>query len=231
LKSQIRIEHPREERRLTISRRLPKERRRSQLLQTALAIVREEGTEALTLAHLAERAGVTKPIAYEHFGTRAGLLIALFRDYDERTAIAVREALQTGGATLEEVATILGTAYIDTCLNMGSEIGAIYDALSASAETESFRREWRAFLVEEFRAALEPFVNLSHEQSTAVLMGVIGAAQTLASSAAAGEISRSLASETLVRLIVGAFDAPLPIAPNSAAVPRAKRRDLTRLER
>ncbi|MHC8285601.1 helix-turn-helix domain-containing protein [Pseudomonas sp. XS1P51] len=33
------------------------------------------GTDALTLATLAERAGVTKPVAYEHFRTRSGLLI------------------------------------------------------------------------------------------------------------------------------------------------------------
>ncbi len=33
-----------------------------------------KGTDALTLGHVAECAGVSKPIAYEHFGTRAGLL-------------------------------------------------------------------------------------------------------------------------------------------------------------
>jgi AcrR family transcriptional regulator len=43
---------------------MSKEERRRQLLDTASDIVRSEGTEALTLGHLAERAGVTKPIAY-----------------------------------------------------------------------------------------------------------------------------------------------------------------------
>jgi AcrR family transcriptional regulator len=192
-------------------------------MQTALDIVREEGTEALTLARLAERAGVTKPIAYEHFGTRAGLLVALFRDYDDRTTIAVRAALQAGAATLEEVAAILATAYIDTCLNMGPEIAAIYDALSASAETESFRREWRDFLVEEFRAALRPFVTLEHQQTTAVLHGVLGAAQELVQSAATQIISRSLAVGTLERLIVGAFIVTTEPRVSSPAPPRAER--------
>jgi AcrR family transcriptional regulator len=54
-------------------KRLPKEQRREQLLDTALAIVREQGTDAITLSYVAERAGVSKPIAYGHFGTRAGL--------------------------------------------------------------------------------------------------------------------------------------------------------------
>ena len=65
---------------------MSKDQRRAQLLETAAVIVRAEGTDALTLARLAEQAGVTKPIAYEHFGTRAGLLIALYRYFDERQA-------------------------------------------------------------------------------------------------------------------------------------------------
>ena len=60
---------------------MPKEQRRIQLLETASAIVRAGGTDALTLAHLAEQAGVTKPIAYEHFGTRAGLPIPPYPAY------------------------------------------------------------------------------------------------------------------------------------------------------
>jgi len=50
------------------SSRLPKAERR-QLLAIALVIVREEGADRLTLGHLAARAGVSKPITYEHFGT------------------------------------------------------------------------------------------------------------------------------------------------------------------
>lgn len=135
------------------SKRMAKDQRRQQLMQVALEIVRDEGTEALTLARLAERAGVTKPIAYEHFGTRAGLLIALFRDYDDKTTVAVRAALATGGKTLEDAASILSTAYVDTCLSMGPEVNAIFDALSANEETEEFRQSWREFLISEFRAA------------------------------------------------------------------------------
>src|SRR5437868_5515773 len=122
---------------------MAKEQRRSQLLQTALTIVREEGTEALTLAYLAERAGVTKPIAYEHFGTRAGLLIALYRDYDDRQTAALRAALSTGGKRIADVATILSTAYVDCSLSMGPEIRAIFDALSASEEMEDFQQSCR----------------------------------------------------------------------------------------
>jgi AcrR family transcriptional regulator len=184
---------------------MAKDERRRQLLDTALAIVREEGTDGLTLARLAERAGVTKPIAYEHFGTRAGLLIALFRDYDDRTTLAVRAALASGGKTLGDVASILAAAYMDACLSMGPEVGAIFDALSASEETEDFRRSFRAFLIGEFRRAFAPFVKFSGRAGKATLIGILGAAETLAEEASAGRLSRNEAVASLTRIILGAI--------------------------
>jgi AcrR family transcriptional regulator len=184
---------------------MAKDERRRQLLDTALAIVREEGTDGLTLARLAERAGVTKPIAYEHFGTRAGLLIALFRDYDDRTTLAVRAALASGGKTLGDVASILAAAYMDACLSMGPEVGAIFDALSASEETEDFRRSFRAFLIGEFRRAFAPVVKFSGRAGKATLIGILGAAETLAEEASAGRLSRNEAVASLTRIILGAI--------------------------
>src|SRR5262245_3967409 len=184
---------------------MAKEERRRQLMETALAIVRDEGTEALTLARLAERAGVTKPIAYAHFGTRAGLLVALFRDYDDRTTVAVRAALASGGKSLQDVASILSTAYIDTCLSMGPEVSAVFDALSASAETGDFRRSFREFLVGEFRRAFAPFVKLPGRAGKALLIGLLGTAETLVEEASAGRISRSEAVAALTRIMLGAI--------------------------
>lgn len=187
------------------SKRMAKDRRRQQLMRVALDIVRQEGTEALTLARLAERAGVTKPIAYEHFGTRAGLLVALFRDHDERTTQAVRAALATGSTTLENVASILSTAYVDACLSMGPEINEIFDALSASEETQEFKRSWRDFLVSEFRAAFAPFVKLPRRQRTGLLIGILGAAESLSEAAGAGRLTRAEAIGALMRIMVSAL--------------------------
>lgn len=186
-------------------KRMAKDQRRLQLMQIALEIVRAEGTEALTLAHLAERAGVTKPIAYEHFGTRAGLLIALFRDYDDKTTEAVRAALASGGKTLEDAASILSKAYVDACLSMGPEVNAIFDALSASEETEEFRTSWRDFLISEFRTAFAPFVKLPRRSGTAVFVGILGAAKALAEAASADRLTRAEATGALTRIMLGAL--------------------------
>ena len=59
-------------------RRLPREARTRQLLEASWALIGDEGTDALTLGRLADVAGITKPVVYDHFGTRNGLLAALY---------------------------------------------------------------------------------------------------------------------------------------------------------
>lgn len=189
-------------------KRMPREQRRRQLMETAAAIVRAEGAEALTLAGLAERAGVTKPIAYEHFGTRAGLLIALYRDFDERRTSAVRTALANNACTLEDAVGILAAAYVDCVLESGPEYEAIAAALSASDETEDFRRSLRDGYADLYREALARFAPLSAPGGRAVMLGVIGAADLLSQSAAAGRMTREEAVAALSRIMLGAL-APL----------------------
>jgi AcrR family transcriptional regulator len=193
-------------RRITVaSKRMAKEQRRSQLLETASEIIRAEGTEVLTLARVAERAGVTKPIAYEHFGTRAGLLIALFRDYDERQTEAMRAALKSSGRTLEEVASIISAAYVDWEVAAGPEYGAIAAALSATEEMEEHLQACRDTFIDECRKAFAPFVKLPPQRGHTILLGIIGAAEALSRAAAAGRVSRAEAVSTLSRVMIGAL--------------------------
>ena len=72
---------------------MTREQRTRQLLDVAWALVRGEGTGALTLGRLAEAAGVTKPVAYDHFVTRNGLLAALYDDYDGRQTVVFHERI------------------------------------------------------------------------------------------------------------------------------------------
>jgi AcrR family transcriptional regulator len=109
--------------------RLPGQERHQQLLETARAIIREEGPAALTLIRLAERAGVTKPITYRHFRTREALLVALYREFDKRQTEAMAHALSRGGRSADAMASIVATAYVDCTLAAGAEIGWLTGAL------------------------------------------------------------------------------------------------------
>lgn len=187
------------------AKRLPHDKRRLQLLETAAAIVRAEGTDALTLARVAERAGVTKPIAYEHFETRAGLLVALYRHFDARQAEGARAALESRAHTLSDAVSILATSYVDCTLEAGREFGAIAAALAATEEMDDFRHVMREQYAELFRSALVRFIRLPNKSSKALLLGLIGAAEILSQAAAAGRLSRKDAINALTRTMQGAL--------------------------
>jgi AcrR family transcriptional regulator len=55
-------------------RRVPRELRRRHLLELATELFTERGFEAASMDELAERAGVSKPVIYDQFGSKDGLL-------------------------------------------------------------------------------------------------------------------------------------------------------------
>ena len=114
-------------------------------------------------------------------------------------------ALASGGTTLKNTASILSTAYVDCCLSMGPEINAIFDALSASEETQEFKRSWRDFLVSEFRTAFAPFVNLPRRQSTALWSGYSAQPKSLTEAAGADRLTRAETIGALTRIMVTAL--------------------------
>lgn len=58
-------------------RRMTAPARRDQLLDVTMEIVTEQGFPAVSMQSVAQRAGVSRPVVYEHFGTLHGLLEAL----------------------------------------------------------------------------------------------------------------------------------------------------------
>ncbi len=163
----------------TPPRRLTKDARRAQLLDVAYEIIESEGTDALTLARLAERAGVSKPIPYDHFGTRAGLLAALFQHFDEQQIERMRAALAQGGESLAGTARIAAAGYMDCLLSAGPAYEEICAALLAYEETKDFLQESRDRFIEEYRQVFAPFVPLDDDHGRGILVGLVGAAEAL----------------------------------------------------
>jgi AcrR family transcriptional regulator len=63
-------------------------RTRLALLAAARALVEQEGVPALTMASVAERAGVTRRSVYLHFATRTELITALYEYVNETAELA-----------------------------------------------------------------------------------------------------------------------------------------------
>ncbi len=182
-------------------RRLSRDDRHRQLLDMAWQLVHKEGTEALTLGRLAEQAGVTKPVVYDHFGTRAGLLAALYKDFDERQTALMEAAFEAGEATLLNKADIIASSYVDCVLLQGSEISGVIAALASSPELEKIKREYEAIFLEKCRNALARF-SPSGNISQAGLRAMLGAAEALSNAAASAEITAAQAKSELVETII-----------------------------
>jgi AcrR family transcriptional regulator len=184
--------------------RLSKEARREQLLDTAMAMVRSEGADALTLVTLAEAAGVSRPIVYDHFGTRPGLLLALYRRLDERHRAASAQALQEAGPAVDEIARVMSSAYFACATDM-PEFDAISAALKGNPEMEEIQHEMLASYGDWIAAALLPHSSLTSEALRLRCVGVLGAAETIAAELNRGQTTAAEAVTALTDLIVGSI--------------------------
>lgn len=64
--------------------RLPAARRRRQLLDVALSVFAERGFHPTSMNEIAEAAGVTKPVLYQHFRSKRALYLELLEDVGAR---------------------------------------------------------------------------------------------------------------------------------------------------
>lgn len=182
-------------------RRLSREERQRQLLDVAWQLIREEGTEALTLGRLAEMAGVTKPVVYDHFGTRAGLLAVLYQAFDARQTAQMDAALAASEPTLAARAEVIASSYVDCVLLQGREIPGVIAALASSPELERIKREYEVVFLDKCRKALAPFAARG-DVGQAGLRAMLGAAEALSHAAAVGEVTPGQAKDELYETIV-----------------------------
>ena len=73
--------------------RMPPEQRREQLLDATVALIAQRGYESVSMEGIARRAGVTKPVVYDLFGSLADLLEALLEREEERALAQLAELL------------------------------------------------------------------------------------------------------------------------------------------
>lgn len=189
-------------------KKLTKQERRGQLLATAWDIVREHGTDALTLGALAQRAGISKPIAYNHFQTRAGLMIALYEDINQRRLQTVAAALQAIPADLESVAAMLAAAYMACHAALGPEWHAIGAALRGDAEMQVYQQKMIDGYVQFFGRFLGPLSPLGSDEVQRRCIGIVGAAEALSNAMVLGRVSEDSAAADLASLTVTWLSAP-----------------------
>lgn len=89
-----------------MSTRLPAGARREQILDVAVQVFGQHGYHGASMNDVAEAAGVTKPVLYQHFDSKQDLYLALLQDVGHRMLHAIAKA--TAGAPNGKTQTELG---------------------------------------------------------------------------------------------------------------------------
>ena len=84
--------------------RLPAVRRRRQLLDVSLEVFARQGFHGTSMAEVAEAAGVTKPVLYQHFRSKRELYLELLDDVGQRLLEEVQKATAAAGGPRQQVA-------------------------------------------------------------------------------------------------------------------------------
>ena len=156
--------------------------RRAQLLEVARRVFGTSGFHSVSMDEVAEQAGVTKPILYDHFSSKKDLYLALL---DEDLAVLremVRQALASPIGNRERIRASF-QAYFDFVHEQADGFRLLMQE-TVGAERE-FRERVHAFRDEILREVAdlierESAGRLNREQAETVALALIGMVETVA---------------------------------------------------
>jgi AcrR family transcriptional regulator len=110
-----------------VGARLPKPARRRQLLGAAQEVFVAQGYHAAAMDEIAERAGVSKPVLYQHFPGKLELYLALLDESSDALTAAVRTALGSTTDNKQRV-TATFTAFFDYVGSTGQAFRLVFES-------------------------------------------------------------------------------------------------------
>jgi AcrR family transcriptional regulator len=157
------------------STRLPAARRRRQLLDVALEVFAEKGFYVASMDDIAEAAGVTKPVLYQHFTSKRELYLELLEDVGGRLMQTVTSALAQAAGPREQVEAGFG-AYFRFVALESSAFRLLFGG--GSRRDEEFADAVRK-VEDTMAAAVAPLIeaDLEPDHQEALAYGIVGLAE------------------------------------------------------
>ncbi|MGP4113035.1 TetR/AcrR family transcriptional regulator [Streptomyces sp. 4N509B] len=107
--------------------RLPRRARRNQLLGAAQEVFVAQGYHAAAMDDIAERAGVSKPVLYQHFPGKLELYLALLDEQCAALVNAVSQALASTSDNKQRIAATMD-AYFTYVENQGGAFRLVFES-------------------------------------------------------------------------------------------------------
>ncbi|WCE30073.1 TetR/AcrR family transcriptional regulator [Vibrio sp. SCSIO 43137] len=182
-------------------KRMLKNERREQLLSVAVSIIRERGTDALTLARVAEEAGVTKPIAYNHFESKENLLRQIYQNIDIRLIESIRLAQETKSNSVQDTIAILCESYINCMMKNGEIYELTVAALKGYPHNSTLSKDIQQFFTNAYSDLFQLPLSEQNDLNRIKLVAVYGLIESVGSAVLSEQISKDSALSFLNREI------------------------------
>jgi len=140
-------------------------------------------------------------MAYDHFETRTGLLLALLDDADRHYEGIARARIAAAPETVEAISEIVAEAYIACALEAGPAAAALTAAIEANGAARDVGRASRDLHAKQFAEAFAPVLPEGDARTHLIFIGLVAAANTLCAELTAGRITEQAATETLTHLL------------------------------
>ena len=160
--------------------RLPRDERRAQLLSAALEVFTAAGYHAAAMDEIADHAGVSKPVLYQHFPSKLDLYLAVLDLHIDSLVYKIQMAIASTPENANRVKTTIA-AYFNFIDSEGEAFRLLFES---DMSVEPAVRERLNRMTYDCAAAVSAVISLDTglPQEAAMLLGVglIGSAQVTA---------------------------------------------------
>ncbi len=155
--------------------RLPAAERRQQLVETARDLFAERGLHGTSMDDIADAAGVTKPVLYQHFASKRALFLELLDEVGKQLLESIAAATSAADSPRQQVEAGL-TAYFQFVADHHSSFELLFGDGSRRDEEFGSAVEGVEAVIAEFIAALID-VDLDADHRLLLAHAVVGLAE------------------------------------------------------
>lgn len=160
--------------------RMPRDQRRAQLLDAANDVFTTKGYHAAAMDDIAEAAGVSKPVLYQHFGSKLDLYLALLDASCDRLLEVVEEALDSTEHNADRVIATIG-AFYEFVSSASGEFRFVFES-DLTGDGQVQQRLWKINndIADAITVVIVDDTGLPQEQSKLLAISLVGIAQVSA---------------------------------------------------
>ncbi|HEY2673269.1 MAG TPA: helix-turn-helix domain-containing protein [Rugosimonospora sp.] len=126
--------------------RLPAAERRASIIAAATQVFSEVGYQRGTMSEVARRVGVSEPVVFQNFGSKAAVFAAVIEEATGGMATAMRDRVAANGSVGAWLTEFLAPGHLNHAHARGAHHVLFADAMSQAAEPpvrEAIRRAHR----------------------------------------------------------------------------------------